>query len=117
MVDVEQHIGGGFERLLPQVPGGAPGQEVSGDLGHLGHAGEPKVAALRQEGSIEDGQEVVSVRFAAVEMPQVSAETRPFSTRTVPWRATSRSTWGSNSASSRPRCYRHMAPSSGAWTC
>jgi hypothetical protein len=43
----------------------------------LGHAGEPKVTALRQERGIEDRQRVVPARFATIEMLQVLTETRP----------------------------------------
>ena len=77
MGEVDQGIGRRRERLLSQVPGGTPGQPVGGDIGHLGHAGEPKVTALRQEGGIEDREEVVPAWFATIEMLQVLAETRP----------------------------------------
>ena len=66
-----------LQGVLTQVPGGAPGQTVGGDVGHLGHAGEAKVTALRQEGGIEDGQEVGPARFMAIEMAQVLTEAGP----------------------------------------
>jgi hypothetical protein len=77
MVEVHQRIGGGFERLLSQVPSGAPGEGIGGDLGQLGHAGKSKIAALRQQRGIEDRQKVVTLRFTTVEMAQVPAEAHP----------------------------------------
>ena len=77
MVKVDLDIGGILEGVLAQMPGGAPGQTVGRDVGHLGHTRKAKVTPLREEGGIEEGEKVRAARFMAPEMAQMVAEPGP----------------------------------------
>jgi hypothetical protein len=59
MLEVDDRGDGRTQGLLAQVPVGAPGQPLVGQLGELGHRGRAKVAGLRQDQGVQVHQQIL----------------------------------------------------------
>ena len=77
MLKVDQLRNGGFERLLTQVPRGAPGKLPVREVGQLGHLLQAEVAGLGKDRRVQMRDQVLGAWLGAARVLESASEADP----------------------------------------